>query len=56
MTAQTENKRKFIDAYMWMFGETKRKAASAYRETSEEYHAAVIETWLNQCHLAFYND
>ena len=56
MTAYMENKRKFIDAYMWMFGETKRKAESAYRETSEEYHAAVIETWLNQCHLAFDSD
>lgn len=53
---QTASKRKFIDAYMWMFGVTKRQALIEWQLSGEGYRMAIIEVWEDQCKKAFEND
>ena len=52
MTAYMENKRKFLDGYMWMYGVTKRQALIEYQISGEGYRKAIIEAWESHCKQA----
>lgn len=47
-----ENKRKFIDGYMWMYGVTKRQAMMEYQLSWDGYRKAIIEAWERHCKRA----
>ena len=53
-------KEKFIRAYMYCFGTTKKEAVKTYRECVKNgnlgYISAIIESHELDTHLAFYND
>lgn len=47
---------KFIKAYCYCYGETKKKAAEVYRKATAEYIQAVIDSYDHDTRKAFYND
>ncbi len=49
-------KNKFITAYMYAYGCTKKKALETYKSASAYFIQAVIDNFNNDCHQAFYND
>lgn len=53
-------KQDFITAYVWCFGETKKKASAVWRICVEElnfgYIMNIVEDYKHQCHLTFYYD
>lgn len=49
-------KKMFIDAYIAMFGTTKKQANDAYKNSDDAYRKAIINWFINQSKLAFYND
>lgn len=56
MPASMENKRKFIDGYMWMYGVSKRQAMIEWQISGPGYRKAIIEAWESHCKHAFEND
>ena len=48
--------KQFVDAYIWLFGGTKKAAKEIYRLSSAEYIESVISVYKRQLILAFYND
>lgn len=53
-------KEKFIRAYMYEYGTTKKEALKVYRDCINSgnigYITAIIDLYDDQCKLAFYND
>ena len=49
-------KNKFITAYMYAFGCTKKKALEIYKSASASFIQAIIDSYNNDCHNTFYND
>lgn len=53
-------KEKFIRAYMYCFGTTRKEAVKTYRECVRDgktgYISAIIESYCKDTHQAFYND
>ena len=47
---------KFIEAYRWMYGGTKKTAREIYRKADPEYIALIIKAYEQQNRLAFYED
>lgn len=50
------NKQRFINAYIWLFGTTKKEASKAYKTASTEYIHQIIETFENNAKRAFITD
>lgn len=55
------NKKRFIDAYIYSYGTTKTYAAAMYKkvvieEGNTAYYNAIIDSYRQDCHKAFYND
>lgn len=46
----------FYDAYQWMYGTSKKDAAEAFKNVSDEYAYELIRGYKNQCKKAFYED
>lgn len=49
-------KARFIRAYQWLFGTTKKEAARVYREAPETYIRGVIESFENNAICTFFED
>lgn len=49
-------KEKFIKAYQYCYGATRKEAEKAFREATPAYIAAIIESMNQDAHRAFYND
>ena len=49
-------KQEFLNAYIWMFGATKKEALKAWKQASESYKQAIIEGYHGNAQKAFYND
>ena len=49
-------KKIFVDAYVWMYGVTKKEAMEAYNTTDADYHNAIIKCFLDNAKASFYND
>jgi len=49
-------KTEFINAYVWMFGSSKKKASELYKTADPEYIKTVINAYRKQNKLAFWND
>ena len=49
-------KKRFIDAYIYCYGATKKEAEAVYKTASPEYIYAVIESAQQDGRKAFYND
>lgn len=49
-------KKDFIEAFVWMYGCTKKQAEIEYNISSENYRIEVIKCYKRQCKLAFHND
>lgn len=47
---------KFIDAYRWMYGGTKKNAREIYRKADPDYIALIIKAYEQQNRMAFYDD
>lgn len=54
------DKSTFITAYRWSYGGTKKQAEAVYKENmaagNTSYIRAVIDGYIHQSRLAFYND
>lgn len=50
------NQKNFIDAFVWLFGGTKKFAKDIYRKAEKEYIVLIIETYAIQNRLAFWED
>lgn len=46
----------FVDAYIWMFGGTKKAAREVYRKADHGYISAVIESYTRHFAFTFYED
>lgn len=51
-----KGKNDFIDAYVTMFGGTKREARGVFKSASEEYIKSVIGWFETQCIHSFYEN
>ena len=49
-------KKMFVNAYVWMYGVTKKEAAEAYKITNSNYHDAIIKCFLDNAKASFYED
>ena len=49
-------KAKFLTAYIYLYGGTKKHAENVYKTASAAYIAAVIDSYYQDCKLGFYND
>ena len=49
-------KKMFINAYVWMYGGTKKEAAEAYKITDANYCNAIIKCFLDNAKTSFYED
>lgn len=47
---------KFVAAYCWLFGGTKKAARDIYRKADKDYIAAVLRAYEKQSFIAFYED
>ena len=50
------NQKNFIEAFVWLFGGTKKFAKEIYRKAEKEYIVLIIETYAKQNRLAFWED
>ena len=50
------NKTLFINAYIWIFGTTRKDAVEAWKTLSNDYKEIIIETYENNFKSSFYND
>jgi len=50
------NQKNFVDAFVWLFGSTKKSAKEIYRKAEKEYIVLIIETYAKQNRLAFWED
>ena len=50
------NKREFVNAYMWMYGATKKEAEQAYKKVNKEYQEAIRDGFKQNAKQAFIND
>ncbi len=55
---RNDRKEKFIPAYMWMFGVSKKQANIIWKavKTRTKYVDAIITTWEDNARKEFYND
>lgn len=51
-----DRKKKFIDAYVAMFGGNKETAKKVYKEQNDSFINAVIDWFERTVKLSFYND
>ena len=49
-------KQKFITAYSWLLGFTKREAEETYKTADEEYINVIIDVFERNAKLSFYNN
>ena len=49
-------KKIFVDAYVWMYGVTKKEAMEAYKTTDANYHDVIIKCFLDNAKASFDND
>ena len=49
-------KKTFVDAYIAMFGGTKKNAIEVYKNSTKEYKKELISGFLFNAKTAFYND
>ena len=49
-------KKMFVEAYIAMFGTTKKQANEVYKNSDNTYKNAVINWFNNQSKVTFYND
>lgn len=49
-------KKMFIDAYIAMFGSTKKQANEVYKNSDNAYKNVIVTWFNNQSKAAFYND
>lgn len=49
-------KEKFVEAYKWLFGGTKKAATIAYKNNTKEYILAIIATYYSETKKSFYKD
>ena len=49
-------KKIFVDAYVWMYGVTKKEAMEAYKTTDANYHNVIIKCFRDNAKASFYND
>ena len=49
-------KKMFINAYVWMYGATKKEAVEAYKTTDTNYHNSIIQCFLDNAKASFYKD
>lgn len=49
-------KKMFINAYVWMYGVTKKEAGEAYKITDENYHSVIVKCFLDNAKASFYKD
>ena len=49
-------KAKFITAYVWMFGGTKKAAEKVYKAADEQYINNVIHGFIQNAKACFYQD
>ena len=49
-------KTKFIDAYTWMYGGTKKEAEMVYKTAGKEYIDMIIDGFKENAKQGFYND
>ena len=50
------NKQEFIKAYMYQYGETKKKALEVYEDAYDSYITETIKEYKDECKKAFYED
>ena len=53
---ENNRRRRFITAYIWMFGGTKAQAQAVYKRESAAYIDAVIAGFSENARRAFYED
>ena len=53
---KSKYKDKFIQAFCYCYGATKKRAMEVYKTATTEYITAVIESAKQDTHKAFYND
>lgn len=49
-------KKIFVNAYVWVYGTTKKEAMKAYKTTDANYHNAIIKCFLDNAKASFYRD
>ena len=49
-------KKMFINAYVWMYGVTKKEAMEVYKITDADYHNAIVKCFLDNAKASFYTD
>lgn len=49
-------KKKFIDAYVWAYGGSKKKAAKIYKKAPEIFVRAVVRNFEDNAKKAFFYD
>ena len=50
------NMEKFVEAYRWLFGGTKKAAREIYRKADKDFIVAVLRAYEKQSFIAFYED
>lgn len=50
------NQKNFVEAFIWLFGGTKKFAKEIYRKAEKEYIDLIIKTYAKQNRLAFWED
>ena len=46
----------FVEAFVWLWGGTKKNARETYRNADENYKRLIIHCYETQNRLAFWND
>lgn len=54
--ALRSNQKNFVEAFIWLFGGTKKFAKEIYRKAEKEYIDLIIKTYAKQNRLAFWED
>lgn len=49
-------KQDFINAYIYLYGTSKKEAEKAYKNASKDYINEIINTFKNDAAKTFYND
>jgi hypothetical protein len=49
-------KKRFLFAYSWMFGTTKKEAEHVYRTADDDYITSVIDSFEHNAAITFYED
>ena len=50
------NQKNFIEAYVWLFGGTKKAAKEIYKKADNDYVSLIIESYAKQNRIAFWED